>query len=97
MCLAETWSHRHAARDWIPNHEFPAGYRLYSRYDSTDRFFSGVRPESERTYLTSTRRRSVIAGGRRGSGYRVHPIADLMHCDVSFEEVARSAMPNGLG
>jgi len=34
---------------------------------------------------------------RRGWGYRVHPIADLMHRDVSFEEAARSAMPNGLG
>ena len=34
---------------------------------------------------------------RRGWGYRVHPIADLIHRDVSFEEVARSAMPNGLG
>jgi hypothetical protein len=34
---------------------------------------------------------------RRGYDYRVHPIADLMHCDVSFEEVARSAMANGSG
>jgi phthalate 4,5-dioxygenase oxygenase subunit len=34
---------------------------------------------------------------RRGYGYRVHPLADLAHHDVSFEEVARSAIPNGLG
>jgi phthalate 4,5-dioxygenase oxygenase subunit len=34
---------------------------------------------------------------RRGYGYRVYPLANLANHDVSFEEVARSAMLNGLG
>jgi len=33
---------------------------------------------------------------RRSYSYRVHPLADLANHDVSFEEVAHSAMSNGL-
>ena len=30
---------------------------------------------------------------RRGGAYHVHPTADLVHRDVSFEQVARSTLP----